>query len=237
MLALMGASGRSRAAAIVLAAGAGRRLGADDPKAFVTIGDRPVLAVAAAAAAASPAVAMLVVTAPAGLEDRAAGCVEFLGKPVTIVSGGETRQASVRAALAALPDDVDVVAVHDAARPFAPPDLFTAVIEAVRDGAAGAIPVIPVADTVKRVHDGVVITTLDREELALAQTPQAFRVDLLREAHAHAEASGLGVTDDASLLELAGGTVRAVPGDAQNFKITTLLDLAHAEARIGGAHA
>ena len=121
--------------------------------------------------------------------------------------------------------------------PSPPPDLFTAVIEAVRDGAAGAIPVIPVADTVKRVHDGVVITTLDREELALAQTPQAFRVDLLREAHAHAEASGLGVTDDASLLELAGGTVRAVPGDAQNFKITTLLDLAHAETRIGGAHA
>ena len=233
----MGTWARSRAAAIVLAAGAGRRLGADDPKAFVTIGDRPVLAVAAAAAAASPAVAMLVVTAPPGLEERAAGCVEFLGKPVTIVSGGETRQASVRAALAALPDDVDVVAVHDAARPFAPPDLFTAVIEAVRDGAAGAIPVIPVADTVKRVHDGVVITTLDREDLALAQTPQAFRVDLLREAHAHAEASGLGVTDDASLLELAGGTVRAVPGDAQNFKITTLLDLAHAETRIGGAHA
>ena len=229
----MGTWARSRAAAIVLAAGAGRRLGADDPKAFVTIGDRPVLAVAAAAAAASPAVAMLVVTAPPGLEERAAGCVEFLGKPVTIVSGGETRQASVRAALAALPDDVDVVAVHDAARPFAPPDLFTAVC----GGAAGAIPVIPVADTVKRVHDGVVITTLDREDLALAQTPQAFRVDLLREAHAHAEASGLGVTDDASLLELAGGTVRAVPGDAQNFKITTLLDLAHAETRIGGAHA
>ena len=230
------ASTQPRTAAIILAAGAGRRLGADGPKAFVTIGDRPVLAVAAGAAARSDAVTELVVTAPVGMEYRAAGCVEFLGKPVVVVPGGESRQASVRAALAALDDAVDVVAVHDAARPFAPPDLFTAVIEAVRAGAAGAIPVIPVADTVKRVHDGVVVTTLDREELALAQTPQAFRVDLLREAHQHAEASGLGVTDDASLLELAGGTVLAVPGDPQNFKITTLLDLAQAETRIGGSH-
>lgn len=236
MLGRMDAPTRPRAAAIVLAAGAGRRLGADDPKAFVTIGERPVLAVASAAAAASPEVALLVVTAPPGLEERAAGCVEFLGKPVTVVTGGASRQASVRAALEALPADVDVVAVHDAARPFAPPDLFTAVIRAVRGGAAGAIPVIAVADTVKRVHDGVVVTTLDREELALAQTPQAFRVDLLREAHARAEAVGDHVTDDACLLELAGGTVRAVPGDPQNFKITTLLDLAHAETRIGGSH-
>jgi 2-C-methyl-D-erythritol 4-phosphate cytidylyltransferase len=223
-----------RAAAIVLAAGAGRRLGADGPKAFVTIGDRPLLAVAAAAAAASPLVSSLIVTAPPGLEERAAGCVEFLGKPVTVVPGGLTRQASVRAALSALGDDVDIVAVHDAARPFAPPDLFTAVIAAVAAGAVGAIPVIPVADTVKRVHDGVVVSTLDREELALAQTPQAFRVDALRRAHERVGASDLEVTDDAALLELAGGTVLAVAGDAQNFKITTFLDLARAESRIGG---
>jgi 2-C-methyl-D-erythritol 4-phosphate cytidylyltransferase len=222
------------AAAIVLAAGAGRRLGADDPKAFVTIGDRPLLAVAAAAAAASPSVSSLIVTAPPGLEARAAGCVEFLGKPVTVVPGGITRQASVRAALAALGEDVEIVAVHDAARPFAPPDLFTAVIEAVAAGAVGAIPVIPVADTVKRVHEGVVVSTLDREELALAQTPQAFLVEALRRAHERAEGSELEVTDDAALLELAGGTVLAVAGDAQNFKITTFLDLARAESRIGG---
>jgi 2-C-methyl-D-erythritol 4-phosphate cytidylyltransferase/2-C-methyl-D-erythritol 2,4-cyclodiphosphate synthase len=223
-----------RASAIVLAAGAGRRLGADGPKAFVTIGDRPLLAVAAAAAAASPSVSSVIVTAPAGLEERAAGCVEFLGKPVIVVTGGPTRQASVRAALNALEDGVEIVAVHDAARPFAPPDLFTAVIEAVVAGAAGAIPVIPVADTVKRVRDDVVVGTLDREELALAQTPQAFRVEALRGAHDRADASGLEMTDDAALLELAGGTVLAVPGDAQNFKITTFLDLARAEARIGG---
>jgi 2-C-methyl-D-erythritol 4-phosphate cytidylyltransferase len=227
-----------RASAIVLAAGAGRRLGADGPKAFVTIGDRPLLAVAAAAAAASPSVSSVIVTAPAGLEERAAGCVEFLGKPVIVVTGGATRQASVRAALNALEEGVDIVAVHDAARPFAPPDLFTAVIDAVAAGtAAGAIPVIPVADTVKRVHDDVIVGTLDREELALAQTPQAFRVDALLGAHDRAVASGLEMTDDAALLELAGGTVLAVPGDAQNFKITTFLDLARAEARIGGPRA
>lgn len=236
MLARMHAQ-RSIAAAIVLAAGAGRRLGAPHPKAFVTIGDRPLLAVAAAAAAASPAVSSLVVTAPAGLEERAAGCVEFLGAPVVVVAGGETRQASVRRALEAVPDDVEVVAVHDAARPFAPPDLFTAVIDAIRDDVVGAIPLIPVADTVKRVRDGAVIATLDREELGLAQTPQAFRVEALRGAHERADAAGLEVTDDGALLELAGGIVCAVPGDPMNFKITTLLDLARAEARIGGPNA
>jgi 2-C-methyl-D-erythritol 4-phosphate cytidylyltransferase / 2-C-methyl-D-erythritol 2,4-cyclodiphosphate synthase len=223
-----------RAAAIVLAAGAGRRLGAADPKAFVTIGDRPVLAVAAAAAAASPEVLTLVITAPAGLEERAQDCLSQLGKPFVVVTGGHTRQASVRAALAALPDDIDIVAVHDAARPFAPPDLFSAVIGAVAGGSAGAIPAIPVSDTVKRVQDGVVVSTLDRRELVLAQTPQAFRLDALRAVHVHAITDGVQVTDDATLLEMAGHTVRVIPGDPQNFKITTLMDLATAEARMGG---
>jgi 2-C-methyl-D-erythritol 4-phosphate cytidylyltransferase len=223
-----------RAAAIVLAAGAGRRLGAPDPKAFVTIGDRPLLAVAAAAAAASPSVETLVVTAPAGLEERAADCLSFLETPFEVVTGGNTRQASVRAALSALPEEIDIVAVHDAARPFAPPDLFSAVIAAVAGGSTGAIPAIPVSDTVKRVQEGVVLGTLDRRELVLAQTPQAFRLDVLRRVHVEAIAAGVQVTDDAALLELAGETVRVIPGDPQNFKITTLMDLATAEARMGG---
>ncbi len=223
-----------RAAAIVLAAGAGRRLGAPDPKAFVTIGDRPLLAVAAAAAAASPSVEALVVTAPAGLEERAADCLSPLGKPFEVVTGGNTRQASVRAALSALGEDVDIVAVHDAARPFAPPDLFTAVIATVAGGAVGAIPAIPVSDTVKRVQDGVVLGTLDRRELVLAQTPQAFSLEVLRRVHVEAITAGVQVTDDAALLELAGHSVRVIPGDPQNFKITTLMDLATAEARMGG---
>lgn len=223
-----------RAAAIVLAAGAGRRLGAAEPKAFVTIGDRPVLAVAAAAAAASPEVLALVVTAPAGLEDRASECLSSINKPVAVVTGGRSRQASVRAALAALPEGVEIVAVHDAARPFAPPDLFSAVIASVAHGVAGAIPAIPVSDTVKRVLDDVVVSTLDRRELVLAQTPQAFRLDILRRVHAQATTAGVQVTDDAALLEMAGHTVRVIPGDPQNFKITTLMDLATADARMGG---
>jgi len=217
----------------VLAAGAGRRLGAEIPKAFLPIGDRPMLAAAAAAAAASPAIDAVVVTAPAGYEDEAAACVEGLHVPCTVVTGGPTRQASVRAALVVLGDDVDVVAVHDAARPFAPPDLFTAVVEAVVGGVEGAVPVLPIMDTVKRVDVDLIVGTEDRSELALAQTPQAFPLATLRAAHARAEANGIEVTDDAMLLESSGKVV-TVPGDPTNVKITTMLDLALAEVRMSG---
>ncbi|MGZ5128732.1 MAG: 2-C-methyl-D-erythritol 4-phosphate cytidylyltransferase [Actinomycetota bacterium] len=230
-------SPRPAAAAIVLAAGAGRRLGADEPKAFLSIGGRPILAVAAAAAAASGAVDELIVTAPEGFEDRARSCVESLGIPCTVIAGGDSRQASVSAALSVLSAGIELVAVHDAARPFAPPALFASVLEAIGDDADGAIPILPVADTVKRVLDGFVVTTVPREELALAQTPQAFRLDALRAAHARAAAAGLEVTDDAQALEAAGCLVRAIPGDPMNVKITTMLDLARAEARMGGADA
>jgi len=222
-----------RAAAIVLAAGAGRRLGAERPKAFLPIGERPMLAVAAAAAAASPAIEAIVVAAPAGFEDEARGCLEGLPVPTEVVTGGASRQASVRAALEALGDGIGIVAVHDAARPFAPPDLFTEVVRAVADGADGAIPVVPVTDTVKRIVGGHVTGTVPRDELGLAQTPQAFRVAALLEGHDHAAAEGQHVTDDAALLEGAG-TVVAVAGDPMNVKITTMLDLARAEARMGG---
>jgi 2-C-methyl-D-erythritol 4-phosphate cytidylyltransferase len=221
------------AAAIVLGAGAGRRLGAEEPKAFLTIGGRTILAMAAAAAAASPAIGWVVATAPSDFEDRAEGCLKELGVDAAIVTGGPTRQASVMAALGVLQPEVEIVAVHDAARPFAPPDLFTEVVKAVRLGALGAVPVMPVADTVKRVRDGMIVGTEDRQALAIAQTPQAFRANALLEAHAGAARSGVVVTDDATMLEL-DGPVRTVPGDPGNFKITTLLDLARAEARMGG---
>jgi len=228
--------GDARAAAIVLAAGAGKRLGAERPKAFLPIGERPILAVAAAAAAASPKVAAIVVAAPAGYEDEARSCLEGLSVATTVVLGGSTRQASVRAALAALAPDAGIVAVHDAARPFAPPDLFTEVIRAVEDGADGAIPILPVTDTVKRLDGVRVVDTLPRGELGLAQTPQAFLVTALREAHVRAEADGVLATDDATLLERVGAVV-AVAGDPMNIKITTLLDLARAEERMGGVRA
>lgn len=225
-----------RAAAILLAAGAGKRIGATRPKAFLPIGERPMLSVAAAAAAASPRIGALVVAAPPGYEDEARSSVEGLSLPTTVLTGGRTRQASVRAALSALAPDADVVVVHDAARPFAPPDLFTEVIRAVEAGADGAIPVVPVTDTVKRLDGIRVVDTIDRTELANAQTPQAFRVVALRAAHERAVTEGEAVTDDAALLERTA-TVVAVVGDPMNFKITTLLDLARAEARMGGVHA
>jgi 2-C-methyl-D-erythritol 4-phosphate cytidylyltransferase len=225
----------TRAAVIVLAAGAGRRLGAERPKAFLPIGDRPMLAVAVASAAASPAVAAIVVAAPEGYEEEAGASVEGLPVPATVVRGGATRQASVRAALDAL-DGAEVVVVHDAARPFAPPDLFTEVVRAVAGGADGAIPVIAVADTVKRLDGLRVVDTVSRDDLGLAQTPQAFRVAALRSAHEQAVHAGYEVTDDAMLLERVGSVV-AVPGDPRNFKITSMLDLARAEARIGGVDA
>jgi len=189
--------------------------------------------VAATAAAASESVRSLIVVAPAGWEEYAQGCVEFCGRPAVVVTGGDSRQASVRAALAVI-EDAPVVAVHDAARPFAAPDLFTAVIGAIDEVTVGVIPVVPVTDTVKRVLEGVVVGTVDREELSLAQTPQAFATEALRAAHDRAVEAGLTLTDDAAVLELAGHQVRAVPGDPMNTKITTLFDLAQAEARMGG---
>jgi 2-C-methyl-D-erythritol 4-phosphate cytidylyltransferase/2-C-methyl-D-erythritol 2,4-cyclodiphosphate synthase len=223
--------------AIVLAAGEGRRVGAPEPKAFLTIGGRSILSVAAAAAVASPSIDGLIVTVPPGMEGRAMGELDGIATSSTVVTGGRTRHASVRAALAFLGTEVDAVACHDAARPFAPPDLFTAVLEALTDGIDGAIPVLPITDTVKRVHDGMVVATEPRSELGLAQTPQAFRVHALRDAHARAETEGIDLSDDAAVLEWAGYRVRVIPGDPSNFKITTLGDLARAETLMAGSPA
>ena len=219
---------------ILLGAGAGRRLGAAEPKALLSIGGRPMLGIAAAAAAASPLIGGLVVTFPPGWEGRARACVEDLGVPVDLVEGGDSRQASVGAALAKVPGQGGIVAVHDAARPFASPELFARVIQAVADGADGAVPVLAVTDTVLRVRGETVEGTEPRDELALGQTPQAFRTSVLREAHAKADVAGASFTDDASMLRWAGFDVRAIQGDPANVKITTIADLAHADRRMGG---
>jgi len=218
------------AAAIILAAGSGERLGGPMPKAFVPVAGRSILARAAAGAAGCPAVAWIVVAAPAGFEDRAHALVERMGAHA-VVTGGDTRQASVRAALAVVPQEAPFLLCHDAARPFASPELFSAVLGALEEfpDADGAIPVVPVADTVKRIRGGVVVATEGRDELGLAQTPQAFRAAALREAHARAAGASLDFTDDAALLEWAGRRVRTVPGEPGNFKITTADDLALAE--------
>ena len=216
------------AVAIVLAAGSGERLGLDRPKAFVELAGRPLLAHSVGAAFACPAVSMVVVAAPPGGEDLAHAMVEGLGSHA-VVTGGATRRASVRAALDVVPAGAVAVLCHDAARPFAAPELFARVLAAL-DGADGVVPVVPVPDTVKRVDGVVVLGTERREDLALAQTPQAFVTSALREAHERAERDGAEVTDDAAALERAGFRVRTVPGEPGNFKITTPQDLARAEA-------
>ena len=145
------------------------------------------------------------------------------GQPLAdrVVAGGESRAASVRAGLAAVPADAKVIVVHDGARPFATPDLFTAVVTAVNNGADAAVPAIVVVDTLKRVDGTTVVETLDRSSIVAVQTPQAFRATVLRDAHR----LGGSATDDAALVEAIGGTVVWVAGSEENRKLTTPEDL------------
>lgn len=152
------------------------------------------------------------------------------GPPVAaVVDGGARRSDSVRNGLEAVPAAAEIVVVHDAARPLASPDLFQAVVAAVAAGADAAVPVLPVVDTLKRVRDDEVVETVDRSDLVAVQTPQAFRAEVLRRAHER----GADATDDAALVEVSGGTVRVVPGDQRNVKLTTAVDLEVAAALTG----
>jgi 2-C-methyl-D-erythritol 4-phosphate cytidylyltransferase/2-C-methyl-D-erythritol 2,4-cyclodiphosphate synthase len=221
-----------RAALIVLAAGMGERLGLQTPKAFLPVAGTPMLERAVASALGSAAITEVVVVAPPGWEDRAREIVEPLG-PCTVVAGGATRQASVRAGLAAVSREARVIVCHDAARPLARPKLFSAVLGAL-EGWDGVVPVVPVTDTVKRLKGERIEGTEVRGGLALAQTPQAFLAGVLRDAHARAERDGVEVTDDAAALELAGYRVRAIDGEPGNFKVTMREDLARAVAAVAG---
>jgi 2-C-methyl-D-erythritol 4-phosphate cytidylyltransferase len=145
------------------------------------------------------------------------------------VVGGATRSASVRAGLTAIASSATIVVVHDAARPLASPALFDAVIGAVRRGADAAVPAVPVPDTVKRVDGDEVVETVSRDGLVAVQTPQAFRAEALRAAHA----AGTDATDDAALIEATHGRVVIVPGDRANLKVTTPSDLVMAAAILG----
>jgi 2-C-methyl-D-erythritol 4-phosphate cytidylyltransferase len=222
------------AVCIVVAAGSGERLGAGVPKAFVPLLGQPLLAWSLGAIGESGRFDEVVVVAPEGWADRAGAVAESVPAlpPVALVVGGATRQGSVRAALEAAPDDAEVTVCHDAARPLAGPDLFGRVLLALA-GADGAVPVLPVADTVKLVREGVIEDTIPRHELGLAQTPQAFLAGPLRASHRLAEEAGLEGTDDAALLERAGYRVVAVAGDPDNLKVTSPEDLARAEAILG----
>jgi 2-C-methyl-D-erythritol 4-phosphate cytidylyltransferase len=212
---------------VIAAAGAGTRLGAGRPKALLPLGGEPLLRHSLRALLGHPLIGPIAAAVPDPAEVSAA--LGEMDRRVRLVRGGRTRQESVRAALESLPE-TDLVLVHDAARPFVDRGLVDAVIEAaLRHGAA--VPVVPVADTLKRLAPGgVVERTLERGDLVLAQTPQGFRGDLLRRAHAAAARAGEEGTDDAVLVERLGEPVAVVEGFATNLKITSRDDLALAEA-------
>jgi 2-C-methyl-D-erythritol 4-phosphate cytidylyltransferase len=215
--------------AIVVGAGAGERMGADRPKAFIRFRGRTLLAASLAVFDDHEGVDGIVCVVPAGYEDRATLVVDDLlaDKVAAAVAGGATRAASVAEGLAALPASAAYVLVHDAARPLVTSTVIDRVLAALAGGAAAAIPGVPVIDTVKRVAGGLVVETLRRDDLVAVQTPQGFRRDVLAEALA-AELDG--ATDCASLAEHAGHAVTVVEGDPDNYKITTAADLARAEA-------
>ena len=214
-----------RVAVIVVAAGSGTRLAAGAPKAFVGIDEHTILRHALAGVAVAPS-AQVVVVVPAGREGDARTEAESVFGDridlVSVVTGGETRQRSVAAGLAALWADVEVVLVHDAARALTPPEVFARVIDEVDCSHAGVVPVRPVVDTLKRVSGADVTEAVDRTPLVAAQTPQGFPREELEAAYAVATDEH---TDDTALFAAAGHAVRSVAGDDLSFKITTPADL------------
>lgn len=218
-------------AVVVPAGGVGSRVGRRTPKQFLDLGGAPILARTLIHFRRHPDVRSIVVAAPAEHLARTRRLVARPGRPpVQVVAGGATRQESVWRALQAAPTDVEVVLVHDAVRPFIDRRLIDAVVAAGATHGA-AICALPIAETVKRVRDSVVETTLDRAGLWAVQTPQAFRSAVLREAHDKARRDGFVATDDAMLVERLGQPVRVVPGLAGNVKITTPQDLQRARGR------
>jgi 2-C-methyl-D-erythritol 4-phosphate cytidylyltransferase/2-C-methyl-D-erythritol 2,4-cyclodiphosphate synthase len=221
-------------AVIVVAAGSGSRLGHAEPKAFVDVRGVPMLERALNGVFDAVEPAQVIVVAPKAklslastIAQRAAGAASG---SVSVVVGGDTRQESVAAGLAALGDEVQVVLVHDAARALTPGSLFDRVISAVRAG-GGVIPALPVSDTIKRIdRDEKVVATVDRRDLVHVQTPQGFPRAELVAAYAVATQE---FTDDAALFQDAGGAVSIVEGEARAFKITTPWDLRRAENVLG----
>lgn len=230
-------SEESRTAVVIPAAGRGVRLGPGAPKALRALNGTPMLIHAVRAMAASRAVSLVVVVAPPEGADEVKTLLADHALPertdFAVVPGGETRQESVKLGLDALPEGIDIVLVHDAARPLVPVDTVDGVIEAVRDGAPAVVPALPLTDTVKQVEPGgpgapePVVATPERARLRAVQTPQGFDHDTLVRAHATVTGS---VTDDAGMVEQLGLQVVVVPGHEEAFKVTRPLDLVLAEA-------
>lgn len=221
--------------AIIVAAGAGVRMGGDVPKALMPLGGRPMLLWSLDTIRRCALVDAVVVVAPPGREESVRALVGGPGAPVTVVAGAESRSESVREGLRAVPGDAARVMVHDAARPLVEEDVLRAVLDGL-EGADGAIAAAPVVDTLKRAGaDGLIDGTVARGDLWAAQTPQAFHADALRRAVAAADAAGTlaASTDCASILEGAGGRVRLVASPGLNPKVTTPADAVLAHAVLG----
>jgi len=218
-------------AALVLGAGRGERLGEAVPKAFVTLCGKPLLVRALAAMAAAPEIdATMPIVGRSDLSRLKALESELASIPALLppVIGGTERQDSMMAGLAALPWDVDFVAVHDAARPLVATEAVSRVVDAARRSGA-AILAIPVRDTIKRVREGLIVETPNRLECYAAQTPQVFHVEVLRKALEKAASEGFVGTDDAEIVERIGVPITVVLGDPSNIKITDRADLIAAE--------
>ncbi len=219
--------------AIIAAAGEGMRLGAG-PKAFVPLGGAPMLAHSLIAFAKASAIEAIVVAVPPTREDetRSIASSTVPAARVEVVAGGTSRQESVHAALAIVPDHVYSIVVHDAARPLVTVELIEAALDGLEIEMA-SIVAVPERDTLKRERDGRVLETVSRAGLWRAQTPQAFRTGPLRRAHERALADRVEGTDDAMLVERIGIDIAIMPGDERNLKVTTPDDLALAEALLG----
>ena len=227
---------KPRVIALIAAAGQGTRLGAEVPKAYVELRGRTLLERSVRALLASGVVDEVIVLVSPDMEPEAAriiGRIDTAGAaPIRLVHGGSERADSVWAGLQAIPDDDAVVLIHDAARALTPPAMVRGVAKRVLEGAPAAVPVVPVADTIKEVAADAVVSTPDRSRLRAVQTPQAFRLPALRQANLDywAEQPEFTATDDASLMEWHGEHVATVPGDTLAFKITTPIDLTLAHA-------
>jgi 2-C-methyl-D-erythritol 4-phosphate cytidylyltransferase len=220
-----------KVSAIIAAAGVGRRMKADRPKQLLALDGTPIIVHTVRKFEASPVIHHIIVAAPREMVDEVRRLVTSadLQKPVTVVKGGERRQDSVSIAMQYLPPNTTIVAVHDAVRPFVSLEEISSVTaEADRTGAA--ILAIPIVDTVKQVEGNTVEMTLTREHLVLAQTPQAFRTEILREAFEIAKRDEYYGTDEASLVERIGRPISVVRGSERNIKITRPADLVMARA-------
>lgn len=231
-------SSSPRTGIVVVAAGSGTRLAAGIPKAFADVGGRPMLEVALRQFIGMPGRLAIAIVAPATHLEEAERCsravfgADSVAVSAAVVAGASARQGSVAAGLAALPEECDVVLVHDAARALAPRSLAERVAGAVRATGEGIVPVLPVVDTIKRLDGNTVQATLDRASLGAAQTPQGFPAAALRRAYAAVQAE---FTDDAALVSSAGNRVATVEGDPLAFKITDPDDLDRA-VRIASGH-